>query len=67
MKRSPYCGFDAPGVVRGLLVGGVAALLAGIFLARWRLECKMAVANEPMGRILLRIRLPKWKSWLNRS
>jgi non-heme chloroperoxidase len=27
-------------------------------------ECKTAVANKPVGRILLWLRMPKWKSWI---
>jgi sugar lactone lactonase YvrE len=33
-------------------------------MARWRLECKIAIVNGPVGCILLSLRMPKWKSWL---
>ncbi len=33
-------------------------------IARWRLERKIAVANEPGGCMLLWLGMPKWKSWL---
>lgn len=35
----------------------------GCPMARWRLEWKIAVANEPAECILLWLRMPKWKSW----
>ena len=34
-------------------------------MPRWRLECKIAVANEPAGCVLLWLRMQKWKSWLD--
>ena len=33
-------------------------------MARWCLECKVAVANEPVRCIVLWLRMPKWKSSL---
>src|SRR5439155_7358993 len=36
----------------------------GCQTARWRLKCKTAVAYKPVGRILLWLRMPKWKSWV---
>jgi len=35
----------------------------GCQMVRWRLECKIVVANEPAGCIMLWVRMPKWKSW----
>ena len=40
-------------------------LATSCLIARWRLECKIAVANEPMSCMLLWLRMPKWKSWLD--
>ena len=36
-KPKPDYGLDAPGVFRGLLIGGLAAAIAGFLLARWAL------------------------------
>ncbi len=33
-------------------------------MARWGVERKIAVANEPVERIRLRFEMPNWKSWL---
>lgn len=34
-EQKPDYGLDAPGVFRGLLIGGLAAAIAGYFLVRW--------------------------------
>ncbi len=36
-KQTPDYGLDAPGVFRGLLIGGLAAAMIGFFLVRWDL------------------------------
>jgi arsenite methyltransferase len=37
-KRKPDYGLDAPGVFRGLLIGGLAATIVGFCLVRWALH-----------------------------
>jgi hypothetical protein len=39
----------------------------GCQMARWRLECRIAVANEPVRYMMLWLRMPKWESWLKRE
>ncbi len=34
-------------------------------MAPWSLECRIAVMSEPVECMLLGLRMPKWKSWMN--
>jgi len=41
-RKVPNYGLDAPGVVRGLLFGGLAAAILGFFFARWAVRANAA-------------------------